>query len=71
MGVCGTLSSASTVTTELPAATANAVDGLAAATTAPATAGPTAWPIVGRTMPSNPLTAWSCDSGTRAGSHAE
>ena len=71
MGVWGTLNSASTVTTEAPAATAKAVLGLDAATTAPATAGPTAWPMVGRTMPSNPLTACSCDSGTRAGSHAE
>ena len=42
-----------------------------AATTAPATAGPTAWPIVGRTMPSKPLTACRSDSGTSAGSHAE
>ena len=59
------------VTTELAAAMAKADPGLEAATTAPATAGPTAWPTVGRTMPSNPLTAWRSASGTRAGSHAE
>ena len=47
-----------------------AVPGLAAAMAAPATAGPTAWPIVGRTMPSKPLTAMRSRSSTSAGSHA-
>ena len=56
---------------QLAAATVKAAPGLRAATTAPATAGPTAWPIVGRTMPSKPLTAWRSDSGTSAGSQAE
>ena len=59
------------MTTELAAAIAKAGPGLEAATAAPATAGPIAWPIVGRTMPSKPLTAWRSDSGTRAGNQAE
>lgn len=56
---------------EHTAATAIAAPGETAPTTAPATAGPAAWPIVGRTIPSKPLTAMRSVSGTRAGSQAE
>ena len=49
----------------------NAAPGDATPTTTPATPGPIACPMVGRTIPSKPLTAWRSDSGTRAGSQAE
>ena len=71
IGVCGTLASTTSATADDTAATVNAVPGEAAPTTAPATAGPMACPIVGRTIPSKPLTACRSDSGISAGSQAE
>ena len=70
-GVSGTVVRAISPSSDAAAATATAAPGETAPTTAPATAGPIAWPTVGRTMPSKPLTAIRSDSGTSAGSHAE
>ena len=70
-GVSGTRVSAISPARAAPAATEIAAPAETAPTTAPATPGPMAWPIVGRTIPSNPLTAIRSDSGTREGSHAE
>ena len=67
----GTVVSANSPSSDAVAATATAAPGETAPTTTPATAGPIAWPTVGRTMPSKPLTAIRSDSGTSAGSHAE
>ncbi len=53
------------------AATTSATPGEVAPMIAPATAGPSAWPIVGRTTPSKPLTASRSSSSTSDGIHAE
>ena len=53
------------------AATAMAAPDDTAPMTNPASAGPIAWPTVGRIMPSKPLTASRSDAGTSAGNHAE
>ena len=70
-GVSGTVASASSASSDAVAATDTAAPAERMPTTKPATPGPIAWPIAGRTMPSNPLTASRSDSGTSAGSHAE
>ena len=70
-GVFGTAVRANQPATETPAASRIAAPGETAPITTPATPGPMAWPMVGRTMPSKPLTAIRSDSGTSAGSQAE
>ena len=70
-GVNGTKLSATRPASAKQAATPTAAPDEAAPTTAPATPGPIAWPSVGRTIPSNPLTAIRSDSSTSDGNQAE
>ena len=63
--------SATSAPAEEIAATAMAAPGENTPTSTPATPGPIACAMVGRTMPSKPLTAIRSDAGTSAGIHAE